>query len=107
MDGFGDFIGKRTLCDAYHKEHASHLTCISGHICPSRARTRTARSVVEHTNHDATLPNMYVHLYPDDLKLIGHCLPVTICRGFIESILNMKRVPGFCRPAKHFELSFL
>ena len=21
---FGDFIGKRTLCDAYHKERASH-----------------------------------------------------------------------------------
>ena len=30
---FGDFWGKKALCDAYHKKHTSQsLTCISGHI---------------------------------------------------------------------------
>ena len=29
---FGDFLGKRTLCDAYHKKACISLTCNSGHI---------------------------------------------------------------------------
>ena len=28
---FGDFVGKRTLCDAYHNGACISLTCISGH----------------------------------------------------------------------------
>ena len=30
---FGDFIGKGTLCDAYHKRACISLICISRHTC--------------------------------------------------------------------------